>query len=37
MAFPPQFMEELKARVSLVDVIGRRTKLVKKGREYSGL
>jgi DNA primase len=37
MAFPPQFMEELKARVSLVDVIGRRTKLTKKGREHSGL
>ncbi len=37
MAFPPHFMDELKARVSLVDLIGRRTKLVKKGREYSGL
>lgn len=37
MAFPTQFMEELKARVSLVDLIGRRTKLVRKGREYSGL
>src|SRR5690606_31506872 len=37
MAFPPHFMDELKARVSLVDLIGRRTKLVKKGREYTGL
>ncbi|MZR32409.1 DNA primase [Sneathiella litorea] len=37
MAFPPQFMEELKARVSLADLIGRRTKLTKKGREHSGL
>ncbi|MDF2367758.1 DNA primase [Sneathiella sp.] len=37
MAFPPHFMEELKARVSLADLIGRRTKLTKKGREYSGL
>ncbi|WP_288903040.1 DNA primase [uncultured Sneathiella sp.] len=37
MAFPPHFMEELKARVSLADLIGRRTKLTKKGREHSGL
>lgn len=37
MAFPPQFMEELNARVGLADLIGRRTKLTKKGREYSGL
>jgi DNA primase len=37
MAFPPQFLEEIRNRVSLSDVIGRRTKLVKKGREFSGL
>ncbi len=37
MAFPPQFMEELKSRVGLAEVVGRRTKLTKKGREYSGL
>ncbi|MCR9213782.1 MAG: DNA primase [Proteobacteria bacterium] len=37
MAFPPQFMEEIRNRVGLADLIGRRTKLVKKGREYSGL
>lgn len=37
MAFPPHFLEEIRARVSLVDLIGRRTKLTKKGREYSGL
>ncbi|GLQ06279.1 DNA primase [Sneathiella chinensis] len=37
MAFPPQFLEEIRNRVSLADLIGRRTKLVKKGREYSGL
>jgi DNA primase len=37
MAFPPQFLEELRSRVGLADLIGRRTKLIKKGREYSGL
>ncbi|MEP3247283.1 MAG: DNA primase [Sneathiella sp.] len=37
MAFPPQFLEEIRNRVSLVDLISRRTKLTKKGREYSGL
>ncbi|WP_169543016.1 DNA primase [Sneathiella aquimaris] len=37
MAFPPHFLEEIKARVGLSDLVGRRTKLTKKGREYSGL
>lgn len=37
MAFPPEFMEELRSRLSLSGVVGRRVKLVKKGREYTGL
>lgn len=37
MAFSPQFLDELRARVGLADVIGRRVRLVKKGREHSGL
>ncbi|MDJ0950225.1 MAG: DNA primase [Alphaproteobacteria bacterium] len=37
MAFPPQFLDELRARLSLADVVGRRVKLVKRGREHSGL
>jgi DNA primase len=37
MAFPPQFLDEIRARVTLSDVIGRTVKLVRKGREYSGL
>lgn len=37
MAFPPQFLDEIRNRVSLAELIGRRTKLVKKGREFSGL
>jgi len=37
MAFPPGFLDEIRLRVSLPDVIGRKVRLVKKGREYSGL
>jgi DNA primase len=37
MAFPPGFLDELRARVSLAAVVGRRVALVKRGREYIGL
>jgi DNA primase len=37
MAFPPQFLDELRSRVGLADLIGRRVKLTRKGREHSGL
>ncbi len=37
MAFPPAFLDEIRARVPLAGVIGRRMRLVRKGREYSGL
>ena len=37
MAFSEQFLEELRARTGLADVISRRVKLVKKGREHLGL
>ena len=37
MAFTPQFLDEIRARVALSDVIGRRVRLVRKGREHSGL
>jgi DNA primase len=37
MAFSPQFLDELRARVPVAGVVGRRVKLVKKGREHSGL
>ncbi|CAA7618318.1 DNA primase [Magnetospirillum sp. UT-4] len=37
MAFPPRFLDELRTRVSLVGVVGRRVKLTRKGREHSGL
>ena len=32
-----RFMDELRARISIVDVVGAKVKLVKKGREYQGL
>ena len=37
MAFPPGFLDELRNRISLSDVVGRRVRLTRKGREYSGL
>lgn len=37
MAFSPQFLDELKNRTSLAEVVGKRVKLTKKGHEYSGL
>ncbi len=37
MAFPPQFLDEIRARVPLADVIGRRVRLQKRGKEYLGL
>src|SRR6185437_16067753 len=37
MAFPPRFLDELRARVSLAEVVGRHMRLVKRGREYIGL
>ena len=37
MAFPPGFLDELRARVSLADLVGRRVRLMRRGREHSGL
>ncbi|HNB26132.1 MAG TPA: CHC2 zinc finger domain-containing protein, partial [Alphaproteobacteria bacterium] len=38
MAFPPRFLEDLRGRVSITDVIGRRVRLTRKGRgEATGL
>ncbi len=36
-SFSPQFLDELRARVSLEDVVGKRVKLIRRGREYVGL
>lgn len=37
MSFPPQFLDELRARLSLSSVIARRVRLVRRGREHTGL
>jgi len=37
MAFPNEFLDEIRARTSLEGVISRKVKLTKKGREHSGL
>ncbi len=37
MAFPPSFLDDLRSRISLSGLIGRRVKLVRRGREFAGL
>ncbi len=37
MAFPPDFLDQLRERVSLVDTVSRHVKLQRRGREYVGL
>jgi DNA primase len=37
MRFTPQFLDELKARLLVSEVVGRRVKLKKSGREWRGL
>src|SRR5256885_17201575 len=37
MAFPPGFLDELRARVPLGSLVGRRVRLTRRGRELAGL
>jgi DNA primase len=37
MTFPVRFLDEIRARIALAQVIGQSVKLTRKGREYSGL
>lgn len=37
MAFPPRFLDELRERIPLSQLIGKKVKLTKRGREYTGL
>jgi DNA primase len=37
MAFPAAFLDELKARVGLAAIVGKRVRLIKRGREHLGL
>ncbi len=37
MAFPQNFLEEIKNRIAVSDIVGQRVKLQRRGREYVGL
>jgi DNA primase len=37
MPLPPQFLDQLRERVSLAEIVGRRVKLTRRGRDYVGL
>ena len=37
MRFSPEFLDELKARLPVSEVVGRRVQLKKSGREWAGL
>ncbi len=37
MAFPPQFLDEIRTRLSVSTVVGRKVKLIRRGREFVGL
>ncbi|TAK47995.1 MAG: DNA primase [Xanthobacteraceae bacterium] len=37
MRYPPQFLDELRARLPVSEVVGRRVRLKKAGREWKGL
>src|SRR5919202_2086432 len=37
MPFPPAFLDEIRARLPVSEVVGRRVKLKRQGREYAGL
>src|SRR5690554_6450178 len=37
MSFPKGFLDELKGRIRVSEVVGRKVKLVRRGREFVGL
>src|ERR671937_2545410 len=37
MRFPPQFLDEVRARLPVSEVVGKRVKLKKAGKEWKGL
>lgn len=37
MSFPKSFLDELKSRIRVSDVVGRKVKLTRRGREFVGL
>lgn len=37
VSYPPGFLEDLKSRISVSDIVSRKVKLTRRGREYVGL
>ena len=37
MAFTTAFLDELRTRVALADIVGKRVRLIRRGREHTGL
>lgn len=37
MSFPPSFLDEIRGRLSVSDICGKRVRLIKRGREFVGL
>jgi DNA primase len=37
MKFPPEFLDEIRARLPVSEVVNKRVKLRKQGREWAGL
>ncbi|KAF0134786.1 MAG: DNA primase, partial [Xanthobacteraceae bacterium] len=37
MRFPPSFLDEIRQRLPVSEVVGKRVKLKKQGREWRGL
>jgi len=37
MTFAPSFLDELRNRLSIDQIVGRRVRLIKRGREQTGL
>lgn len=37
MSFSPEFLDELRSRLRLSEIIGRKVRLVRRGREFTGL
>lgn len=37
MAYPESFLEEVRTRARLSDIVGKRVRLTRRGREYTGL
>ena len=37
MSFSPQFLDEIRARLPLSDTVGKRVRLMRRGREFMGL